>query len=220
MYYAVYSTGWGFQDGTAPPKTLSFRSPVPAAALWLVDKKAMTLPDAAKALGDWRSRLAKLTPVTEGDAIPRALRRMFNQPELTGKPAPGFTVKDVDGRQVTLASMRGKVVLLDFWATWCAPCRMSLPHVQALHNQFKEKGLVVAGVDTNEPAEKARKYFADRKFTFANLLGSGSGIVKDYGAEGIPLAVLIDREGVVRYVHRGWGDFVDFTPEVKKLIER
>ncbi len=78
---------------------------------------------------------------------------------------------------------------------------------------------MVLGIDTNEPAETARKYFVDQKYTFANLLGSGSDVIKNYGAEAIPRVVLIDKDGVVRYVHSGWGSGVDITPEVKKLIE-
>jgi hypothetical protein len=77
---------------------------------------------------------------------------------------------------------------------------------------------MVLGIDTNESSETARKYFVDQKYTFANLLGSGNDVIKNYGANGIPLVVLIDMDGVVRYVHRGWGTGMDLTPEVKKLI--
>ena len=226
---ATHGISWGSQSpGKAPPRMRAFRSPVPGAALWLVSTQAMKLPDAVKALTDWRNRLGKLTAVTEtGAPLPGPNNRLtagpFTPPsetDLLGKPAPAFTLKDIDGREVTLASMRGKPVLLDFWATWCEPCRQATPHIQALHDQFKDKGLMVVGIDTNEPAEKASKYFVDEKYTFANLLGSGSDVIKNYGANGIPLVVLIDKDGVVRYVHRGWDSQMDLTPEVKKLIER
>jgi peroxiredoxin len=200
---------------------------VPGVALWLVETQAMKLPDAVKALASWRDRLARLAPVTESGAPSAAPARTLtpgpftppSEPELLGKPAPDFTLKDVDGRDMTLASLRGKAVLLDFWATWCEPCRQATPHIQALHGQFKDKGLTVVGIDTNEPAETARKYFAEEKYTFANLLGSGNDVIKNYGANGIPLVVLIGRDGIVRYVHRGWGSGMDLAPEVKKLIE-
>ena len=225
---ATDGPSWGFQSrGTAPPEMRMFRSPVPGAALWLVDKQGMKLPDAAKALAEWKDRLATLPPVTETGAPSAAPKRMlsmgsFTPPsdsELVGKPAPEFTLNDIDGREIKLASMRGKAVLLDFWATWCEPCRESMPHVQALYDQFQEKGLVVLGIDTNEPAEKAGQYFVDQKYTFANLLGSGSDVIKNYGANAIPRVVLIDKDGVVRYAHSGWGPRMDITPEVKKLIE-
>jgi cytochrome c biogenesis protein CcmG/thiol:disulfide interchange protein DsbE len=225
---ATYGPSWGSQSrGTAPPKMRVSRSPVPGAALWLVETQAMKVPDAIKALADWRDRLARLAPVTETGAPSPAVNRAFtsgpftppSEPELLGKAAPEFTLKDVDGREITLASLRGKPVFLDFWATWCEPCRAATPHIQSLHDQFKDKGLTVLGIDTNEPAETARKYFVEQKHTFANLLGSGSDVIKNYGANGIPLVVLIDKDGVVRYVHRGWGTGMDLTPEVRKLIE-
>jgi cytochrome c biogenesis protein CcmG/thiol:disulfide interchange protein DsbE len=224
---ATYGPSWGSQSrGTAPPPVRPFRSPVAGAALWLIGKQEMKLADAVKALAEWSNRLAKVPPVTETGTPSTAPNRMLtgqpftpaSEPELVGKPAPGFTLKDVSGGEITLASLRGKPVLLDFWATWCEPCRESMPHVQALHDQFKEKGLMVLGIDTNEPAESAAKYFVDQKYSFANLLGSGSDVIKNYGAEAIPRVVLIDRDGVVRYVHTGWGSSLDITPEVKKLL--
>ncbi|HEY1492940.1 MAG TPA: TlpA disulfide reductase family protein [Candidatus Solibacter sp.] len=225
---ATRGPSWGFQSrGTAPPKMRFSRSPVPGVSLWLVSTEAMKLPDAVKALTGWRDRLAKLAPVAETGTPSPAPNRMStggpftpaSEPELLGKAAPEFALKDVDGREVTLASLRGKPVLLDFWATWCEPCRQATPHIQGLHDRFKDKGLMVLGIDTNEAAETARKYFVDDKYTFANLLGSGNDVIKNYGANGIPLVVLIDKGGVVRYVHRGWGSGIDLTPEVKKLIE-
>jgi peroxiredoxin len=225
---ATHGPSWGFQSrGTAPPPMRIFRSPVPGAALWLIDTQAMKLPDAVKALAEWSNRLAKLPPAAETGAPSPAPNRLLtgrpftplSEAELVGKPAPEFTLKDIAGREITLASLRGKPVLLDFWATWCEPCRESMPHIQGLYDQFKEKGLMVLGIDINESAEEARKYFVDQKYSFASLLGSGSDVTKNYGAESIPRVVLIDKDGVVRYVHSGWGAGMDITPEVKKVIE-
>jgi len=225
---ATYGPNWGWQsNGTAPPRMRMFRSPVPGATLWLIETQAMKLPDAVKALSEWRDRLAKLAPVAEtGSPSPAPMRNLMNgpftppaDPELLGKPAPDFTLKDVDGGEVKLSALRGKPVLLDFWATWCEPCRESMPHVQSLHEQFKDMGLVVLGIDTNEPADKARQYFADQKYSFANLLGAGNDVVKNYGANSIPRLILIDKDGMVRYAHTGWGNRMDVTPEVKKVVE-
>jgi peroxiredoxin len=220
------SSGW-MSNGTAPPPMRPFRSPVPNAALWLIENQKKSLPEAVGALSDWRDRLAKLPGVDETGKPAAPVNRMFpngqfsppTDPELVGKPAPEFTLKDVDGREITLASLRGKPVLLDFWATWCEPCRQEMPQIQALYDQFKDKGLMVVGIDTDEPAETARKYFEDQHYSFVNLLGSGHDMVKKYGAEGIPRVMLIDKDGVVRYVHRGWGPGMDLSPEIKKLVE-
>ena len=218
------SFGWQSQ-GTAPPAMRMFRSPVPGAALWLVETQGKSPADASKALGEWRDRLAKLVPVTEsgGSARPRMLSGApFTPPsdaEMVGKPAPDFAMRDVEGREYTLAGLKGKPVLLDFWATWCEPCRESMPHVQKLYELFKDKGLVVLGVDTNEAADTARKYFEDNKYSFASLLGSGNDVIEKFSAHSIPRVVLIDKDGVVRYTHTGWGTGMDLTSEVKKLVE-
>jgi peroxiredoxin len=220
------SSGW-MSNGTAPPPRRPFRSPVPNAALWLIENQKKSLPEAVKALSDWRDRLAKLPGVGEaGEHVApvngRISTRQFSpptEPELVGKTPPEFTLKDVDGREITLASMRGKPVLLDFWATWCEPCREEMPQIQALYDQFKDKGLMVVGIDTDESAATAKKYFEDQHYSFVNLLGSGNDVVKKYGAEMIPMVMLIDKDGAVRYVHHGWGSGIDLSAEVKKLVE-
>jgi peroxiredoxin len=224
----TYGGGSGWRSGgTAPPPMRPFRSPVASATLWLIEDQKKSLPEVVKALNDWRDRLAKLSGVDETGTAAAPGNRMFtngpflppSEPELVGKPAPEFTLKDVEGREITLASLRGKPVLLDFWATWCEPCREEMPQIQALYDQFKDKGLMVVGIDTDEPAEKAKKYFEDQHYSFVNLLGSGNDVVKKYGAEGIPRVILIDKDGVMRYVHRGFGPGMDISPEVKKLVE-
>jgi peroxiredoxin len=93
-----------------------------------------------------------------------------------------------------------------------------MPHIKALYDRFKDKGLTVVCVDTNEPTETARKYFEEQKYSFINLMDSGGDASRKYGAGGIPRLVLIDKDGIVRYFHRGWGTGMDLTPEVNKLI--
>jgi peroxiredoxin len=220
------TSGW-MSRGTAPPPRPLYRNPVPNAVLWLIEDQKKSLPEGVKALSDWRDRLAKLPGVSETREPTAPVSRSFptgqfsppTEPELVGKPAPEFALKDVNGREITLASLRGKPVLLDFWATWCEPCREEMPQIQALYDQFKDKGLIVVGIDTDEPAETARKYFEDQHYSFANLLGSGSDVVKKYGAEMIPMVMLIDKDGAARYVHHGWGSGMDLSAEVKRLVE-
>ena len=220
------TSGWR-SNGTAPPVMRVSRSPVASAALWLVETQKESLPDAAKALADWRDRLARLPAVAEsGEPSSRPLPMMRTGPftpptevEMTGKPAPDFTLKDVDGHEFTLSSLRGKPVLLDFWATWCEPCREEMPHIKALYDQFKDKGLTVVCLDPNETADQARRYFEDNHYSFVNLLDTAGEANKNYNPGAIPRVVLIDKDGIVRYFHRGWGSGMDLTPEVRKLIE-
>src|SRR5271157_781502 len=102
-----------------------------------------------------------------------------------GKLAGDFTLPDLDGREVTLSNLRGKVVLLDFWGTWCGPCREALPGIEMLHRGLKEKGLVVLGVD-NEPAETARQYMAKQGYTFPTLVDAKEIAGKLFHVGGYP----------------------------------
>ncbi len=136
---------------------------------------------------------------------------------LLGKPAPDFTLKDLDGHDVSLKDLIGKTVLLNFWATWCAPCREQMPQIESLSTNFKDKGLVVLGVNDNETVDVAKKYFEDHKYGFGSVLDSGKVISQKFGVTGIPVVVLIDKAGVVRYFQQGYNTSQDFAAEVRKL---
>jgi thiol-disulfide isomerase/thioredoxin len=92
--------------------------------------------------------------------------------------------------------LRGKVVLLDFWASWCGPCRRSMPHIEALHREYGRKGLVVLGVNA-EPAAKANDYLQANGITFPTLIDNGGAVGQQFQVRGIPTTVLIDRSGRV-----------------------
>ena len=112
----------------------------------------------------------------------------------------------MDGHEVALKDLRGKTVFLDFWATWCEPCRKDVPEITALEKEFKDKGLVVVGIDFSDPADKARKYFEEEKLTFTNLLDPERDAFNKYGGGGIPKVVLIDKEGAIALQVRGQDD--------------
>jgi thiol-disulfide isomerase/thioredoxin len=115
---------------------------------------------------------------------------------LLGNPAANFSLPDLSGRTHSLASMRGKVVLLDFWASWCGPCRRSMPHIEALHREYGRKGLVVLGVNT-ESVPKAKDYLEANGITFPTLIDNGGALGRQFQVSGIPTTVLIDRAGRV-----------------------
>ncbi|WP_276483128.1 TlpA family protein disulfide reductase [Paraflavitalea pollutisoli] len=123
---------------------------------------------------------------------------------LLGKPAPAFQLTGLHGGETSLASMAGKVILLDFWAVWCAPCIESLPKVNAIQEKYKSKGLEVVGIltDTSQ-TEAARRLLTIRKIAFRQLMSNGD-IEKQFKAAGIPHYVLIDRKGTVSYVQAGF----------------
>ncbi|MFZ9879787.1 MAG: TlpA family protein disulfide reductase [Phycisphaerales bacterium] len=123
-----------------------------------------------------------------------------------GDAAPDFALKDLAGAEVTLASLKGKVVLLDFWATWCGPCKMAMPTIQKLHDEYKDKGVVVLGVNTwEQQPDAAKKYMEQKKFTYGCLL-SGDALAEAYGVPGIPALVVIGKDGKVAVAEVGLAD--------------
>jgi peroxiredoxin len=117
--------------------------------------------------------------------------------DLTGHEAADFTLNDLDGKPVTLKDLRGKVVLLDFWATWCGPCRIEMPRLEALHKELKAKGLVVLGINQREEATRARAYIERSGYSFPILLDK-EGVASDaYQVSAIPTLLVIDKAGKV-----------------------
>lgn len=123
-----------------------------------------------------------------------------------GQDAPDFTLTDLEEGSVSLSSLRGKVVFIDFWATWCPPCVRSLPHTQALsqHEKAKSGDLVVLAINAREDAQKVKQFMQEKNYTFRVLLDKEGKVLDDFGVTGIPTFVVIDREGKVTYVQTGF----------------
>lgn len=122
---------------------------------------------------------------------------------LVGKAAPAFSLKLVDGQDVSLTGLRGSVVVLDFWASWCQPCMVSLPHIQNLHKT--DADVKVYAINVAEDTDKVRAVLAAKGWTFPVLLDSDSAVSGHYGADkGIPMTVVIDAEGQVTDAWRGF----------------
>lgn len=113
-----------------------------------------------------------------------------------GKPAPEFALQALDGRSISLADLRGKTVLIDFWATWCAPCVRSMPHIQKVHENYRDQGLVVLAI-SSEPPEEPRKFVKANGYTFTVLTDPGSKVGRAYGVRNIPTTFIVDPEGMV-----------------------
>jgi peroxiredoxin len=105
-----------------------------------------------------------------------------------------FTLADLEGQEWTLKSLRGKVVLVNFWATWCPPCRKEIPDLEALYKRFKGQGLVVLGI-SNEPTTKVQPFASQQKITYPVLLDPEQKVSKIYSVEGIPMSFVYDRNG-------------------------
>jgi peroxiredoxin len=126
---------------------------------------------------------------------------------LEGKPAPAIKLTTLNGRNLSLADQKGKVVLIDNWATWCPPCKASLPHIQKLSadKSLADKGLVVWAVDAQEPRATVERFMDDNHYTFTVLLDEKGTTLRDYYVSGIPTTILVGRDGTVKKTFVGYG---------------
>jgi len=137
--------------------------------------------------------------------------------DLSGKQAANFSLKSIDGKPVSLKDLRGKVVLIDFWATWCVPCRNDLPVLEKLHQEFKSKGLVLLGFDVGEEREVVNKFLTTAKLTYSIVLTAGTNIPASYSVTAYPTVVLIDKQGTIALYHIGAGGESALREHLAKL---
>ncbi|MDH3315169.1 MAG: TlpA family protein disulfide reductase [Betaproteobacteria bacterium] len=130
--------------------------------------------------------------------------------------APDFTLADPDGWKVSLKDFRGKVVFLNFWATWCESCREEMPSMERLYREFKGKGLEIIAVNVREKRPDALAFYRKLRLTYPVVLDSGGEVGLLYGAFGLPLTYLIDRKGIP--LARLWGPADWYSPAARKLI--
>jgi thiol-disulfide isomerase/thioredoxin len=120
-----------------------------------------------------------------------------NRVDLTGKEAPAFRGVSLDGKVYTSEELRGKVVVLDFWATWCGPCKRSMPITEKLHQDYKDKGLVLLAIDVGEKRETVEKFMLTKPFTSPVIMGDEAGMATAYSVNLFPTFVVIGPDGKV-----------------------
>jgi peroxiredoxin len=114
-----------------------------------------------------------------------------------GKLAPGFFLKDVNGSNVSFSEFKGKVVLINFWATWCAPCRDEMTSLNNLYKSLKDKGFVVLAISIDSSEQPVKSFIAEKGLSFPVLLDKDKSVYNSYAVIGQPMSFLIDRNGIV-----------------------
>ena len=137
-------------------------------------------------------------------------------------PAPAaldFTLKDMNGRDVILSSFRGKVIVLNFWATWCGPCRVEIPGFVELYKKYQSRGLIILGVSADDPVSKLKPFAAELKMNYPVLVGNGrDDVQKAYPWLGLPTTFIISRDGTKCQEHVGLATKEQIELVIKALL--
>jgi len=139
----------------------------------------------------------------------------------TTGPAANFTLKSAAGKNTRLSEHRGEVVLINFWASWCGPCRQEMPHLDALQKKFQPLGFTVFGVNVEQDRTMADKVLKDIPVSFPILFDDENQVSKLYDIDAMPVTVLVDRSGEIRFVHRGYkpGYENEYERQIRTLIK-
>jgi peroxiredoxin len=139
---------------------------------------------------------------------------------LVGQPAPDFALRSVQGDNVRLSEHSGEVVLINFWATWCGPCRQEMPLLDELYGKYQRAGLVMLSVNIDDNAAPAIEMAQTLKISYPVLFDSRKEVSRAYDVSAMPVTVLVDRAGVVRYVSEGYkpGYEKRYTGKLRELL--
>ncbi len=138
----------------------------------------------------------------------------------SGQAAPNFNVSTITGQQVSLDTYRGHVLVLDFFATWCQPCRASIPHLVEMNRKYGKQGLYVLGMSADDDGEKPVRAFAEQNRISYPVALAGESTLVDFGVRSVPVLFVIDKKGRVAEVFRGFTDDVARSTEqlIRKLL--
>jgi thiol-disulfide isomerase/thioredoxin len=135
-------------------------------------------------------------------------------------PAPGFSLGARGGKTVDLAQYKGQVVMINFWATWCGPCRQEMPLLESIYKKYNKAGFTLLGVNVEPDSKPAEDWLKQTPVSFPVLFDKDSKVSKLYEVAGMPSTVIIDRKGNVRVIHKGYkpGDENEYQDSIRKLV--
>jgi peroxiredoxin len=135
-------------------------------------------------------------------------------------PAPDFTLKSRDGSNIKLSELRGQVVMINFWASWCGPCRQEMPLLDQLYQRYQPMGFTLLGVNVEEDSTAADKVLKQIPVSFPVLFDSENSVSESYQVRAMPSTFLIDRNGNVRYLHKGYqpGYEEEYQQQIRELV--
>ena len=138
----------------------------------------------------------------------------------TSGKAPNFTLKSRSGKNIKLSELRGQVVMLNFWASWCGPCRKEMPLLEKIHKKYKRLGFTLLGVNVEQDSKAAKKYLKKVKVSFPVLFDKTNKTSKLYNISAMPTTIIIDRSGNQRFIHKGYkaGYEKDYIKQIKQLL--
>lgn len=146
-------------------------------------------------------------------------RHSAKQPATSSSAlAPDFTLTDLDGKKVSLSDYKGKVVLLDFWATWCTPCREEIPHFVEMQNKYGPQGFQVIGISMDDDAKPVREFYQKYNLNYPVAIGDDKLAERFGGILGLPVNFIIDRQGRISAKHLGATQVSVFDDNVSKLL--
>ena len=140
--------------------------------------------------------------------------------DLTGQAAPDFALKSATGDNLRLSEYRGDVVMINFWATWCGPCRQEMPLLDDLYGRYQRVGFSLLGVNIDDDSRRAMQMVEELGVTFPVLFDASKEVSKLYQVEAMPVTVIVDRTGTVRHVHHGYkpGYEEQYLTQIRALL--
>ncbi len=137
-----------------------------------------------------------------------------------GSPISNFTLRDLNGTAHTIGDLKGQVVLINAWATWCPPCRAEMPALHEFYVAYRNQGFTLLAVNAGETAGEAGSFIKEMGFTFPVLLDPGTNVLVGLGIDAFPTSVLVDRDGTIRKIHVGYYDPADVAADILPLLNQ